>query len=159
MRNIFRHIPSNSNSKKIFFGFVFLLTISIHAAAQYWGDLKMGPSMVGFKAVHLYDYSRTFQNKTDTLGNVYAGERARPIQICVWSPISAKDNKPDMIYEDYLWLMTTELKDVKLNDSLKNALIKDILESEYIKEKLEKTRKENMYAKNNASSPSSSGKH
>jgi dienelactone hydrolase len=143
MKNIF----------KIFSISVFVLLFTTQAIAQYWGDLKMGPSMVGFQAVQLHDYSRTFRSKTDTTGKVYEGERARPIQICVWSPISAKDNKPDMVFEDYMWLMASDLGKVKLNDSLKKIVVKDLVESGFNKEKIEKARKENMYAKNNSSSP------
>ena len=83
-----------------------LLLLGSIAPAQtptLWGDLKAGPHAVGFKTIEKYDYSRTFRHKKDLDGNVRDGERARPIQICIWYPAKETEYESKMVYGEYLF--------------------------------------------------------
>jgi len=68
-----------------------------------WGDLKAGPHAVGFKTIEKYDYSRTIRQKKDLDGNIRDGERARPIQICIWYPAKGTEYESKMVYGEYLF--------------------------------------------------------
>jgi len=83
---------------------VIALSFGTYASAQQastWLDLKPGPYAVGFKTVEKYDYSRVFLPKYDYFGTPLEGERARPIQICIWYPASAKTKAAPMVYGEY----------------------------------------------------------
>ena len=71
--------------------------------AQIWDNLEPGQYAVGFKTIEQYDYSRTFQPKADYFGNPIEGERARPVQICVWYPAVPDDNLMPMVYAEYVY--------------------------------------------------------
>ncbi len=71
------------------------------SAPPTWGDLQQGPHAVGFETIERYDYSRAFTPKKDYLGNVLPGERARPIQICIWYPAEASEDAYPMVYGEY----------------------------------------------------------
>ncbi|MBN2227422.1 MAG: hypothetical protein JW763_08655 [candidate division Zixibacteria bacterium] len=66
-----------------------------------WGELQPGEHAVGFKTIERYDYSRTFRCKHDIHGNPRDGERARPIQICIWYPAIADQDALPMVYSEY----------------------------------------------------------
>ncbi|UCD63098.1 MAG: hypothetical protein JSW34_10110 [Candidatus Zixiibacteriota bacterium] len=72
-------------------------------ASVFWGGLSPGPHLVGFEAVEKYDYSRTFREKYYYDGVPYDGERARPIQICVWYPASPRDDATPLVLSEYLF--------------------------------------------------------
>lgn len=75
------------------------------AAQTYplWQNLQPGPFAPGFRTLERYDYSRTFQAKFDYFGMPQEGERARPIQICIWYPTRAGHSLPTMSYGEYLF--------------------------------------------------------
>ncbi len=84
--------------------FPLLLMFSINILAQtpsLWGELEPGPYAIGFKTVEKYDYSRVFRVKNDYYGKPLSGERARPIQICIWYPAKATDKASAMTYGEY----------------------------------------------------------
>jgi hypothetical protein len=70
-------------------------------SASTWFDLKPGAYAVGFKTVEKYDYSRVFRPKYDYFGTPLEGERARPIQICIWYPAIVKIKTAPMVYGEY----------------------------------------------------------
>ncbi len=85
-----------------------LLVLSVsgalcHATPPAWGDLEPGPHAIGFKTIERYDQSRAFGPKRDYFGNVLPGERARPIQICIWYPAEADENAFPMVYGEYTY--------------------------------------------------------
>jgi len=69
--------------------------------APLWGDLEAGPHAVGFMAFEEYDYGRTFQAKRDYFGEVIPGEKARPIQACVWYPAVEDAGAVPVLFSDY----------------------------------------------------------
>jgi len=69
--------------------------------APLWGDLEAGPHAVGFMTFEEYDYSRTFQAKRDYFGEVIPGERARPVQVCVWYPAVEDAGAAPVLFSDY----------------------------------------------------------
>ena len=81
---------------------VFLLTADSQAS-PLWGDLEPGVHAIGFKTIEKFDYSRSFRPKEDYLGNALEGERARPIQICVWYPAVADESNISMVYGEYAY--------------------------------------------------------
>ncbi len=66
------------------------------------------PHAVGFRVVDQYDYSRTYAESVDALGQPMRGERARPIQTLIWYP-AEKTPEPHLILGDYLALAATEI--------------------------------------------------
>jgi dienelactone hydrolase len=86
--------------------FLLLLMYPVSNLAQtpsLWGELKSGPYAVGFKTVEKYDHSRVFRDKKDYFGNPLSGERARPIQICIWYPAKITDEVSEMTYGEYVF--------------------------------------------------------
>ena len=73
-----------------------------------WGDLQAGPHPVGFTARFEYDNSRVFRAKYNADGKLYAGNRARPIQIAIWYP-AEKTTQNHMRFEEYAYLLAQEL--------------------------------------------------
>lgn len=73
-------------------------------ASAVWGDLEPGPYDVGFMAVEKYDYSRSFEAKNDYFGAPMPGERGRPVQVCVWYPVAAREGDPRMVYGEYAFV-------------------------------------------------------
>jgi len=71
-------------------------------------QVQRGPFAVGFKVVHQYDYTRTFKPPYDADGNLESGERARPIQTCIWYPANTPGTTAPMRFEEYVYLMATE---------------------------------------------------
>ncbi len=69
--------------------------------APLWGELKAGPHAVGFMTFEEYDYSRTFQPKRDYFGEIIPGEKARPIQACVWYPAVEDAGATPVLFSDY----------------------------------------------------------
>jgi hypothetical protein len=66
-----------------------------------------GKDGVGFRIVLQYDYSRSYQAKTDVMGKPTQGERARPIQTLIWYP--AQDSAAKQVsFGGYLELFTTQ---------------------------------------------------
>jgi dienelactone hydrolase len=68
---------------------------------------KPGPHLVGLKVVEQYDYSRTYQSRTNALGAPYQRERARPLQTLIWYPAEKSTLKP-MTVGDYGNLAASE---------------------------------------------------
>jgi dienelactone hydrolase len=68
---------------------------------------KPGPHLVGLKVVEQYDYSRTYQSRTNDLGVPYERERARPLQTLIWYPAEKSTLKP-MTVGDYGNLAASE---------------------------------------------------
>ena len=68
---------------------------------------KPGPHLVGLKVVEQYDYSRTYQSRTNDLGVPYERERARPLQTLIWYPAEKSTLKP-MTVGDYGSLAASE---------------------------------------------------
>jgi predicted negative regulator of RcsB-dependent stress response len=68
---------------------------------------KPGPHFVGLKVVEQYDYSRTYESRTNDLGKPYVGERARPLQTLIWYPAEKSALRP-MTVGDYGKLVATE---------------------------------------------------
>ncbi len=62
-----------------------------------------GPHGVGFRTIDRYDRSRTFRPKRDYLGTVQEGERARPVQVCVWYPARTEASDPRMVYGEFVY--------------------------------------------------------
>ena len=69
----------------------------------FWGNLEPGPYAVGFDTMEKYDYSRTIRPKRDYFGQPLPGERARPIQICIWYPAEKDGNAIPMILGEYIF--------------------------------------------------------
>ncbi|MEW6411950.1 MAG: hypothetical protein AB1483_05685 [Candidatus Zixiibacteriota bacterium] len=68
-----------------------------------WGDLFSGPYPVGFTTIEKYDYSRVFQSKVDYDGDPREGERARPVQVCIWYPAEPAVESAPMVYGEYVF--------------------------------------------------------
>lgn len=68
-----------------------------------WGDLEPGPYAVGFKTIEKYDYSRVSRPEHDYFGRPLDGERARPIQICIWYPAETATELSPMVYGEYVF--------------------------------------------------------
>ncbi len=73
------------------------------STAPMWEGLDAGPYAVGFETIEEYDYSRTSRPKNDYFGNPIPGERARPIQICIWYPAEVTDDAISMVYGEYVF--------------------------------------------------------
>jgi hypothetical protein len=69
--------------------------------APLWGGLEAGPHAVGFMTFEEYDYGRTFQAKRDYFGEVIPGEKARPVQVCVWYPAVEDEEAAPVLFSDY----------------------------------------------------------
>lgn len=86
----------------------FLLLFFLHGyglaeSSILWGGLQPGPHAVGFRTVEKYDYSRAFRSKFDYFGTLQTGERARPIQICIWYPAKPSPDAPTMVFGEYVF--------------------------------------------------------
>jgi tetratricopeptide (TPR) repeat protein len=83
-----------------------------------------GPYAVGFKAVNLYDYSRTFHADFDNQGKRVT-EKARPIQTSIWYPADAAKAKTatHMQYKDYIYLVSHEQGFHPLTEDLKKRAL------------------------------------
>jgi len=85
---------------------VLLLILPVVTTANspdLWGGLQPGNYDIGFKTIETYDYSRTFRCKHDLRGNPRPGERARPIQICIWYPAQHDDDMAPMVFSEYVF--------------------------------------------------------
>lgn len=67
-----------------------------------WGDLKPGKFAVGYRSMHEYDRSRVFVAQRNYDGELFAGERSRPLQIQIFYPAQTATNAARMLYGDYL---------------------------------------------------------
>jgi dienelactone hydrolase len=65
--------------------------------------LPPGPHAVGFRAVDLRDYSRTYRSAYTATGEVELRERTRPIQTSIWYP-ARRSTRPGMRFGDYVVL-------------------------------------------------------
>jgi dienelactone hydrolase len=66
---------------------------------------SVGPSKyaVGFKTFEVYDQARVFKEKYDADGQIRAGERSRPLQICIWYPAEKDSNAEPVVYAEYIF--------------------------------------------------------
>ena len=94
----------------------FLLLCFCLTSISSWGqtpflepDLDPGPYKVGFKVFHEYDYSRTYSMIMPEEGDREIAGGFRPIQICVWYPVSPSKKGNLMPYRKYVELVATEL--------------------------------------------------
>ncbi|MCP4659911.1 MAG: tetratricopeptide repeat protein [bacterium] len=77
------------------------------AASWPGAGLERGAHAVGFKAVFLYDYSRTYQVQEDAKDQ--ADElHARPMALAVWYPAVADPGASKMTYREYVHLISKE---------------------------------------------------
>ena len=75
---------------------------------RIWPDADPGPYEVGYRVLHEYDPTRTFQPKFDYFGRPTEGPIARPIQISVWYPAAPAPGLSRMKLEDYYFTTATE---------------------------------------------------
>jgi dienelactone hydrolase len=68
-----------------------------------WGELEPGPYAVGFKTIEKYDHSRVSRPEHDYFGRPLDGERARPIQTCIWYPAETTTELSSMVYGEYVF--------------------------------------------------------
>jgi len=80
-----------------------LFAVQLSFGSALWGDLKPGVYSIGFETIEKYDYSRSIQPKKDYFGEPLEGERARPIQICIWYPAGDNSDTPEMVYGNYVF--------------------------------------------------------
>ncbi len=69
-----------------------------------WGSLKPGSYTVGYRAELVPDRARVFIPERNYEGQLYAGERSRPLFIQTFYPAEPAPNAARMIYADYLRL-------------------------------------------------------
>jgi dienelactone hydrolase len=106
-----------------------LLCVIVHPTgirarvSPLWGGLQAGPYLPGFTTIETYDASRTFQRKTDYFGNPLTGERARPIQVCIWYPARDTSGTPKMVYGEYNFAVP---KDDRFVDHLSHLQYREI---------------------------------
>ncbi len=114
----------------------------------FWGDLKPGPYGVGFRTVFEYDPARPYKRKLDYDGNLYQGERARPMQISFWYPASGSGAR--MRFEDYVVLTASEEKSGEASASEKQQSMDRFLHARWFEgvaaEKLQEALKTEMAA-------------
>ena len=92
-----------------------------------WGNLSPGPHGVGFTAVEKYDYSRAFRPKTDYFGAMLEGERARPLQICIWYPAVTGPDDFTMVYGEYAFPYPTDESFMNILSNVHNREIMILL--------------------------------
>ena len=81
---------------------IFVLTLTLFSKGEAsWYGLKPGSHDVGFRTIEKYDYSRSFLPKLNYFGEPVEGERARPIQICLWYPAKTAKDDIRMVYGEY----------------------------------------------------------
>ena len=85
----------------IIFTIAAIALLNFDISEANWYGLEHGAYQVGFKTIEQYDQTRTYQPKLDYFGNLIEGERARPIQICIWYPAEKTKDSPKMVYGDY----------------------------------------------------------
>ncbi len=122
------------------------------AESPLWGGLKPGPYGMGFQTAFEYDPARPYKRKLDYDGNLYKGERARPLQISFWYPAKASGNR--MRFEDYVALTANEEKSGEASTSEKQQSMDRFLHSRWFEgvaaEKLQEVLKTEMAAVRNA---------
>lgn len=90
----------------LMYPFVVCGIAALVVAGGAWGqsffeEFAPGPYGVGFKTIEKYDYSRAYRAKKDYFGEIIPGERARPIQTCIWYPATAAADEFPMVYGEY----------------------------------------------------------
>ncbi len=113
--------------------------VSAAEKSNFTFSVAYGPHAVGFRAVHHYDYTRSYK-RVDAEGNVIAGERARPIQTLIWYPAQAVAGTKPMLFGRYLDLMTTEDDFTPLTTQERAVKLKALLEANYIAKNFERER-------------------
>jgi len=116
----------NYYSWVIVFLALFIFSYNANLLAQTpssWGNLKPGPYSIGFKTIEKYDYSRVFRPKYDYFGNELPGERARPIQVCLWYPAKDDNSSTEMTYAEYVYPYPNDDGFINLLSSLQNREI------------------------------------
>lgn len=73
---------------------------TLASGSPLWGEMKPGPHAIGFKTVEMYDYTRLIMPKSDYFGNPIPGNKARPLQICIWYPAQTT-NEATMVFAEY----------------------------------------------------------
>ena len=99
------------------------LTIGVSGASPLWGKLIPGPHAVGFRAIEKYDYSRTYQPKRDYFGAALPGERARPLQICMWYPGRPKAGAGPVVLNEYNFVTPEDAEFYQILGGLQNREI------------------------------------
>jgi hypothetical protein len=80
---------------------VLIVAADAARSQQPLAGLAPGPYGVGFRTQESYDYSRAFRPKKNYFGELLPGERARPMQICVWYPAQPAADQYTMTYSEY----------------------------------------------------------
>jgi hypothetical protein len=125
----------NDNTRRAMLGFIIggaMLGCALLATgadlyaeeAPLWGGLEPGPYAVGFMASEEYDHARTFQPKRDYFGTVLEGERARPIQICMWYPADAPSDEMPVVLSDYAFVPPDDLRFYEFLAAVQNREIR-----------------------------------
>ncbi len=81
----------------------------------------------GFKTIELYDYSRTFREKVDDAGQEYTGERARPVQICIWYPISKSTDGDAVVFGEYVFPAPDDFRFFAFVSDIQGREVRNIL--------------------------------
>jgi len=93
-----------------------------------WGNLTPGPHGIGFTAVEKYDYSRAFRPKTDYFGALLEGERARPLQVCIWYPAETGADDFTMVYGEYAYPYPTDESFMNILSNFHNRELMTLLQ-------------------------------
>ncbi len=82
-------------------GVLILLSEGAAWGQSFFEEFAPGPYGIGFKTIEKYDYSRAYRAKKDYFGEIIPGERARPIQTCIWYPAEVAADEFPMVYGEY----------------------------------------------------------
>lgn|GEM_PF-1307216 len=72
------------------------------AVSPFVGDLPLGGHAVGFRAVHLWDGSRTWRPAAALDGTEPPGRRDRPVRASIWYPAARASRSTAMPYRAYV---------------------------------------------------------
>jgi len=118
---------TNSHGRIVFIAILLLFfmaqTVFAFQKPEIWGGLEPGQFAIGFKTIEKYDYSRSFLPKSDYFGEPLEGERARPIQICIWYPAVESEDDMAMTYGEYAFPYPEESRFFDIISNLQNREI------------------------------------
>jgi len=96
-------------------------------AGDSWEGCRPGPFRAGFATREQFDYSRTFREKVDDAGQAYTGERARPVQICIWYPISKTIDDDAVVFGEYVFPAPEDYRFFSFVSEIQNREVRNIL--------------------------------
>lgn len=91
---------------------------------EFWRNLKPGTHAVGYKVIHVFDYSRSFKPKYDYNGNLLKEENSRPVQISLWYPALLDEDPEYVKFEDYIFSKASEYDFSSKDESEKHGYLK-----------------------------------